>query len=180
MQKGTAGAGGGCVWWSWGSVLCLIETSKHVLGLPLRGIMHHASQLPVGESFDSPSSLVRHHSVSDHASDILRRPRHLKGDLTPLERADILRNGCERRSRNRRNLRWFQPDAESRTGIGGGPNTKQAHPWQMARPLGRRMPVGDTTASYSRLSGKGERSVNGIPKGCPISEGPPLSTRPLL
>ena len=59
------------------------------------------------------------------------------------------------------------------------PNTKQAHPWQMARPLGRRLPVGDTTASYSRLSDKGERSVNGIPNGCPISKGPPLARRPL-
>jgi hypothetical protein len=82
MQNDTAGAGGGCVWWSWGGVLCLIETSKHVLGLPLRGIMHHASRLPVGESFDSPSSLVRHHSVSNHASNILRRPDIPRGSDT--------------------------------------------------------------------------------------------------
>jgi hypothetical protein len=58
----------------WGSVLCLIETSKHVLSLPLRDIMHHASGLSVGESFDTPSSLVRHNSVSDHASDMVRFP----------------------------------------------------------------------------------------------------------
>jgi hypothetical protein len=119
----------------WLSVPCLIETSKHVLSLSLRGIVHHASRLPVGESFDSPSIFVRQNSVSDHASDILRRPRHLKGDLTPLERADILRNGCERRSRNRRNLRWFQPDAESRTGSVAAP-TPNRRTLCKVRPLG--------------------------------------------